>query len=75
MPRTRRAERQSPPIRYKVPFLADQHQNIILKGFLLPKCKRACREIIDVAFKRLQTVLAGGRYVPEQRIPWKGSKL
>jgi hypothetical protein len=75
MSRTRRAQRQSPPCRYKVPMLRDPRQRMILKAFLPPGCKRACRTVIDVAFKRLQTVLTGGRYIPnEPRIVHRETK-
>ena len=59
MPRTRKAQRQSPPIRYKIPY--GKHR-LLLKAFLPPGCKRAYREVIDVAFRRLQTALAGGTF-------------
>ena len=64
------------PIKYKIPYLKDKRQRLILKRFLPPGCKRATREVIDVAFKRLQTVIAGGRYIPhEPRIVHRERKV
>ena len=64
MPRTRKAQRQVPPIRYKVPLLKDRRQSIILRGFLPPGCKRACRDVIDVAFAQMGAYLTGKRQLP-----------
>lgn len=49
------------PIRYKIPYLKNKQHRLLLKSFLPPGCKRATREVIDIAFRRMQTVLTGGR--------------
>ena len=61
MARTRKAQRQSPPIRYKIPY--GKHR-LLLKAFLPPGCKRACRDVIDVAFAQMGAYLTGKRQLP-----------
>jgi hypothetical protein len=50
--------------KYKVPYLKDKRQRLLLKLFLPPHCKKATREVIDVAFARLQAHMTGRRQLP-----------